>query len=124
MSYHRELTRAAVDAADDSDLFPEPRTIELACTVQHRGRSITITARGYTADELCDLLDRRFGEPAGQVSDTARLPALPNDGPPVCTNRNCSRYHQPMAPSKFGGWHCSGKDSISGNSRGYCRETS
>jgi hypothetical protein len=44
------------------------------------------------------------------------------DGTPLCDNRNCSHVGQAMAPSKFGGWYCSGLDPKTGNAKGRCKE--
>jgi len=43
-------------------------------------------------------------------------------GVPVCPNRNCSRHGEPMEPSQHGtGFYCKGKDTITGNPKGYCK---
>lgn len=80
MSY-APITKNGVDAADP--LSFETRRISISTQVQHRGRTLTITSEGYTADELCDLLDKRFGPAAAAPNgrDTAAAP-------PICPVHN------------------------------------
>jgi hypothetical protein len=57
---------------------PKPQ-IMLSTTVQHRGRTITITAKDITVDRFCDLLEAaQYAAPAPQQWQT-----LP-DGTPLC----------------------------------------
>jgi hypothetical protein len=62
---------------------PKP-AITLATTVQHRGRRITITATDMTADQFCDLLDRRGFAPPDEPREWQTLP----DGTPICPRHN------------------------------------
>lgn len=92
------------------DTFYTP-TITIATTIMHRGRQLTITSQGYTADELCDMLDRKFGPPS-----TATAPA-PSGGPP-----SCPVHHKPMKemtrPDRAGHTHwCTAKTDA-----GFCTE--
>jgi hypothetical protein len=101
------------------------RLITISAQVQYRGRALTVVSEGYTADQLCDLLDKRFGlpqAPARQQNGNSRAPHFADDGTPTCLNANCSRHGKPLEPSQHGGWYCNGKDSVTGNPKGYCRE--
>jgi len=45
-----------------------------------------------------------------------------DDGTPLCGNANCSRHGHPLEPSQHGsGYFCQGKDSRTGNAKGYCK---
>jgi hypothetical protein len=46
-----------------------------------------------------------------------------DDGTPLCSNANCSRCGQPLEPSQHNGYYCKGKDSRTGNAKGYCKST-
>lgn len=124
MSYQYP-TKAGVDAAEPLD-FTEKR-ITLSTTVQYRGRAITITAEGYTLDQFSDLLDKRAPAPPeapGRVTEVdVPPPHFTPDGAPTCQNPNCSRYGKPFAPSAHGGLYCTGRDTITGNAKGYCKQT-
>jgi hypothetical protein len=86
---------AALNAPQDAPLFPEPTPetapdlpcIEIQTTVQHRGRSFTVVARGYTLDQLCDMLDKRGYAAPAQTQEWQTLP----DGTPICP-----KHHTPM----------------------------
>jgi hypothetical protein len=85
---------------------PEPEAyIEIRTEVQHRGRTFTVVARGYTLDELCDKLDKRGYAPPAQTQEWQRLP----DGTPICP-----KHHAPMRQREKQGdtWysHSAGKD--------------
>jgi hypothetical protein len=54
--------------------------ITLSTVVEHRGRQITITATDMTADQFCDLLDKRGFQAPTQAQEWQRLP----DGTPIC----------------------------------------
>jgi hypothetical protein len=57
--------------------------ITLSTTIQHRGRTITISATDITADRFCDLLDAAgYASPAPSQWQT-----LP-DGTPLCPKHN------------------------------------
>jgi len=99
-SYRRPIGNVSADAAEtepESDrlAFPEPEPvktaetskIELRTTVEHRGRTFTIVATGYTLDQFCDLLERRGYAPPAQTQEWQRLP----DGTPICP-----KHHAPM----------------------------
>lgn len=80
-------------------------TITLSTTVEHRGRLITITVTELTADQFCDLLDRRgFGAPAPTAPAAAPL-ATPDDLPDGW--RLCHKHGAPMRPRNKQGdtWH-------------------
>lgn len=69
------------------DNLPAMPTIEIQTTVQHRGRSFTIIANGYTLDQFCDILDRRGYAAQAQTQEWQTLP----DGTPICP-----KHHTPM----------------------------
>ena len=84
----------AVETLPDPPLFddaepetPDLPTIEIQTTVEHRGRSFTVVARGYTLDQLCDMLDKRGYQAAAQTQEWQTLP----DGTPICP-----KHHTPM----------------------------
>lgn len=93
-------TREGVDDAD-ALTFPDIRRITISTTVSYRGRQLVISSEGYTADEFCDLLDRRFGS----------TPAAQTDAP------MCPVHHKAMRQGK-GGWYCPTKL----NDDTWCRE--
>lgn len=66
---------------------PDLPVIEIQTTVEHRGRSFTVVARGYTLDQLCDMLDKRGYQAAAQTQEWQTLP----DGTPICP-----KHHTPM----------------------------
>ncbi|HEY3228557.1 MAG TPA: hypothetical protein VGJ87_05005 [Roseiflexaceae bacterium] len=55
------ITREQAEAEPAADRLTFERKIVISTQVAYRGRLLTITAEGYTADQLCDLLDKRFG---------------------------------------------------------------
>ena len=61
--------------------------IEIQTTVEHRGRSFTVVSRGYTLDQLCDMLDKRGYAAQAQTQEWQTLP----DGTPICP-----KHHTPM----------------------------
>lgn len=67
--------------------LPELPTIEIQTTVEHRGRSFTVVSRGYTLDQLCDMLDKRGYAAQAQTQEWQTLP----DGTPICP-----KHHTPM----------------------------
>jgi hypothetical protein len=77
------------------ETVPEPmpsiekaaRKISVSTTVEHRGRSFTITAEGVTLDQFCDLLDARGYTAQAQSQEWQTLP----DGTPICP-----KHHTPM----------------------------
>jgi hypothetical protein len=73
---------------------PKP-AITLATTIAHRGRQITITATDLTADQFCDLLDKRGFAPPAPASSAAPL-ATPDDLPDGW--KLCQRHGAPMRP--------------------------
>lgn len=85
----------ALNGADAAPLFvddapavaPALPSIAIQTTVQHRGRSFTITATGLTLDQLCDMLDKRGYAAQAQTQEWQTLP----DGTPICP-----RHHTPM----------------------------
>lgn len=84
---------AALNAPQDAPLFEEPAEspdlpcIEIQTTVEHRGRAFTVVARGYTLDQLCDMLDKRGYAAQAQTQEWQTLP----DGTPICP-----KHHTPM----------------------------
>jgi CTP:molybdopterin cytidylyltransferase MocA len=105
---------SAADAEQDAaPLFPgseptEPTDlpcIEIQTTVEHRGRAFTVVSRGYTLDQLCDMLDKRGYTAAAQTQEWQTLP----DGTPICP-----KHHTPMRKRERQGdtWysHSAGKD--------------
>lgn len=70
-------------AAESADL----PCIEIQTTVEHRGRSFTVVSRGYTLDQLCDMLDKRGYAAQAQTQEWQTLP----DGTPICP-----KHHTPM----------------------------
>lgn len=85
--------RAPLETLPDPPSAPAPKTekaqhrITVQTTVEHRGRSFTISAEGITLDEFCDLLDKRGYAAAGQTKEWQTLP----DGTPICP-----KHHTPM----------------------------
>lgn len=79
------LPDPSLPAPDDD--APEMPRIEIRTTVEHRGRSFTIVANGYTLDAFCDILDKRGYTPAAQTQEWQTLP----DGTPICP-----KHHAPM----------------------------
>lgn len=65
---------------------PKPQ-ITLSTTIEHRGRQITIQATDLTADQFCDLLDKRGFQAPEQSRQWQTLP----DGTPICP-----KHHAPM----------------------------
>lgn len=92
------MPEADIPPISDADAKEEPRnerifddeqrpTITISTTIQHRGRIITISTTNMTADQFCDLLDRRgFAAP----QEPQRWQTLP-DGTPICP-----KHHTPM----------------------------
>lgn len=79
------------------------KRISISTTVAHRGRQLVITAENYSADEFCDLLDRRFGETqdAPVFRQPPATPSCPIHGKPM---------REMKYPSKTGQmWHCTAK---------------
>jgi len=65
---------------------PRPQ-ITLSTTIEHRGRLITVQGIDLTADQFCDLLDRRGYAAPEQARQWQTLP----DGTPICP-----KHHAPM----------------------------
>lgn len=82
------------------------RRITVQTTVEHRGRSFTISAEGMTLDQFCDLLDERGYAAQAQTQEWQTLP----DGTPICP-----KHHTPMRKRERQGdtWysHSAGKGS-------------
>lgn len=74
---------------------PDLPRIEIQTTVEHRGRSFTITASGLTLDQFCDLLDKRGYAPAQQAQLAA--PHATSDDLPEGW-KLCQKHHAPMRP--------------------------
>lgn len=93
---------------------PDLPTIEIQTTVEHRGRAFTVVARGYTLDQLCDMLDKRGYAAQAQTQEWQTLP----DGTPICP-----KHHTPMRKRERQGdtWysHSAGK-SVDGRDI-YCK---
>lgn len=114
---NRNLPRPRVAAPeifeDDQDDQSELPTIEIRTEVEHRGRTFTVVSRGYTLDQLCDMLERKhYAPPTPQSWQT-----LP-DGTPICP-----KHRAPMKLREKQGdrWysHTVGKD---GNGKEiYCK---
>lgn len=66
---------------------PDLPVIEIQTMVEHRGRTFTVVSRGYTLDQLCDMLDKRHYAAPAQTQEWQRLP----DGTPICP-----KHHAPM----------------------------
>lgn len=81
-----DTTREPYGRAALATAAPKPH-IALSTVVEHRGRLITITATDMTADQFCDLLDKRGFQAPTQAQEWQRLP----DGTPIC-----AKHHAPM----------------------------
>lgn len=103
----RRISAADADAEPPEErlAFPQDEqqnerrpTITISTTVQHRGRLITIAANDMTADQFCDLLDRRGFSPPQEPQRWQTLP----DGTPICP-----KHHVPMRLREKQGdqWH-------------------
>lgn len=103
-------TRAGVEEASELT-FPDIRRITISCQVHYRGRYLTVAFEGYTADEACDLLDRRFGpsQTNGLVSITP--PASTDTNAPICPT------HGKEMRNNGKGWFCPSRVGD-----GWCRE--
>ena len=80
----------AKEEPQNGRIFPDDEqrpTITISTTIQHRGRIITISANNMTADQFCDLLDRRGFAPPERPQRWQTLP----DGTPICP-----KHHTPM----------------------------
>lgn len=108
-------------APEDDNLFnAEPvyhyPQITMRATVHHRGRDITVVAADMSADQFCDVLDKRFGPPAPNALSPATAAPAAQAGEGVCP------YHGPMKdstiPGKEGTKFCS-KKMADGS---YCKE--
>jgi len=74
---------------------PKPQII-LSTTIAYRGRQITIQATDLTADQFCDLLDKRgFQAPAPAAAIVAPV-ATPDDLPDGW--KLCHKHGAPMRP--------------------------
>jgi len=85
---YADFTKEDVDQAEGlfEDAPAPAKRITISATIAHRGRQLVISSEGYTADEFCDLLDRRFGPPeAPQASaqPAASAPSCPVHGKPM-----------------------------------------
>jgi hypothetical protein len=89
--YRADTTTPLIGKAPLEELFaddaPDLPCIEIQTTVEHRGRSFTVVARGYTLDQLCDMLEARGYAAQAQTQEWQTLP----DGTPICP-----KHHTPM----------------------------
>lgn len=93
------------DAERKAALPPTKSQITLSTTIAHRGRQITIQATDMTADQFCDLLDKRgFQAPAPAAAAVAPV-ATPDDLPDGW--KLCKKHGAPMRPRTKQGdtWH-------------------
>jgi hypothetical protein len=114
------MTRQSVENAEPLEFVnAEPVVyyypqITMSATVTHRGRQITVVAADMSADQFCDVLDKRFGPPTANPT-TAATSAAPAQAA-VC------QYHGPMKEStikgKEGTYYCT-KKMADGS---YCKE--
>lgn len=88
--------------------------ITMSAAVQHRGRTITVHAADMTADQFCDILDKRFGPPTANPAPAATATA-PTGEAPVCPIHTDRR----MKPSNYGGWFCTATNLTTGEK---CKE--
>lgn len=138
MSY-TPLTKNGVDTAtplDFPDRRPARQELTIAITAVVNGFTTEITFSGHL-DQL-DALTKKLLAMGASPQGTSKVLApsagplrksaavtYADDGTPVCGNANCSRHGQPLEPSQHNGGHfCKGKDTVSGNSKGYCKTVS
>lgn len=83
---------------------PDLRLIEIQTTVAHRGRAFTVIARGYTLDELCDILEARKYAAVESAQPAAPLAAA-DDLPEGW--KLCQKHRAPMRPrnKQNQNWH-------------------
>lgn len=136
---YQPVTRNGVDTAEPLGFDQRPvkndLTITIAATIDGFPTEICYTG---SIDQLLNVTKRlrELGAaptiaPAAPVQQggthAARKPAsavtYADDGTPVCANANCSRHGQPLEPSQHNGYYCKGKDSRTGNAKGYCKST-
>lgn len=79
--------RAGAEVFDEAGWPAGKPQITLSTTIAHRGRQITITTTDMTADQFCDLLDRRGFQAPEEPQQWQTLP----DGTPICP-----KHHAPM----------------------------
>jgi hypothetical protein len=126
-------TRTQIDAAGDIDFDRKRRpdlTITIKCRVDGFDTEICYTG---SIDQLLQVTQRLRSLGATEpVSAPAPAPAparkpstvvYADDGTPLCGNANCSRHGKALEPSQHNGYYCKGKDSVTGNAKGYCKST-
>lgn len=130
-------TRQQIDRAGDLDWAPRPKADPLTITV-HAVVAGFATELCFTGsiDQLPALAARLIAlgatptaapAAAERAAPAAARKASPvayaSDGTPLCGNANCSRHGQPLEPSQHNGSYCKGKDTVTGNPKGYCKTT-
>ncbi len=131
-------SRADIDRAEPLD-FPERQekqaniTIEVApdglhirCEYTGAISSIPAAIERLRQAGVLELVSAsRLAAPAPAALRKSAPVTFADDGSPLCGNANCSRRGQPLEPSQHNGYYCKGgKDSVTGNAKGYCRTTS
>lgn len=103
------------------ELFPAAfPSYAITTTVRHisSGHVFTLTFIDTPLDKVLRVLEGRGCAPL-------EAPGHPRQGgserTPVCRNPHCSNVGKPLQPGKQGGLFCSGRDEVSGNSKGYCK---
>jgi len=99
-----DAERKAAAAELRAATTPRPQ-ITCSTTVEYRGRLITIQASDMTADQFCDILDKRGYAVPAQTTALAAPVATPDDLPDGW--KLCKRHGAPMRPRTKQGdtWH-------------------
>jgi hypothetical protein len=118
-----QITREQAEAEPTADRLQFDRKITISAQVQYRGRSLTVVSEGYTADQLCDLLDKRFGTPEDapifrpQASTNGHAPAT--DDAPLCPlHRGRAMKRMKFASKQGHMWMCTHRN----DAGDYCPE--
>ena len=128
-------TRQQVDRAEPLDFPQRAARQDLTITIKAMVDSFPVEICYTGSIEQLLTVTKRLRElgaaptiaPAQARRDTPRKAVgavtYADDGTPLCANANCSRHGQPLEPSQHNGYYCKGKDSRTGNSKGYCKST-
>jgi len=115
------------DTATAAPAFPGSSVMIHA--ISPEGYPITITlndpAQGAMTNWIKMLQGKGFTPPTNPMTAASLAASSSTGATPTCQNRNCSNFGKEMAPSTqpSGGWYCKGKDTITGNQKGYCKAT-
>jgi hypothetical protein len=105
---HNPRNMSAAPVEPEAEPLYAP-TITIATTVVYRGRALLITSEGYSADEFCTMLDRRFGPPSATTA--------PSSAPPICPVHH-KAMREMTRPDRAGHTHwCTAKTDA-----GFCSE--